>query len=114
MSVLVIRKQATKEEIQEMLKFLETYIKVAVDICRKVLAGGGVMHADCEALLIEEGSRQEDIWGANWDPKLKSLEFEALINIRPRANNRTMAIQNSNIKAQVEEIVRALMEEKKS
>ena len=114
MSVLIIRKKATKEEVEEMLKTLEQYIKVAVDISKSILAGGGIMHADCEAALLEEGSQQTDIWGANWDPQKKTIEFEALINIRPRANNRTMVIQDRSIRAQVEEIVRSLLSTKES
>ena len=46
------------------------------------------MHADCEGELMQEGSNQEDIWGANWIPGTQSIEFEALINIRPKQKNR--------------------------
>ena len=46
-----------------MLQTLEGYIKLAVDIRRGILAGGGAMHADCEAVLLEYGSQQEDVWG---------------------------------------------------
>ena len=42
--------------MQEMLEMLETYVKLAVDIERGILAGGGAMHADCEAVLLEDGS----------------------------------------------------------
>jgi hypothetical protein len=51
-----------------MLQALETYIKLAVDIRRGILAGGGVMHADCESALLDDGGQQEDIWGADWTP----------------------------------------------
>jgi hypothetical protein len=27
-----------------------------------MLAGGGVLHADCEAVLLEDGSDQTNIW----------------------------------------------------
>lgn len=110
MSVLLIQKKTTKEEIQEMLKALESYIKVAVDLSEEMLAGGGVMHADCEAVLLENGSRQADIWGANWYPATKKLEYEALINIRPRVGNRGMLIQDPEIQRQVEKVVRKLLE----
>jgi len=81
-----------------MLKALETYIKLAVDVRREVLAGGGVLHADCEAVLLGDGSRQEDIWGADWIPDGELIVFEALINIRPRQGNRAMEIQNHAIR----------------
>lgn len=60
MKVLLIKKRATKEEISQMLVALKSYIKLAVDIKKEVLAGGGILHADCEALLLNDGSKQED------------------------------------------------------
>ena len=68
------------------------------------------MHADCEGELMQEGSNQEDIWGANWIPGTQSIEFEALINIRPKQKNRSMTIQDSVIKHQVENMIRQLLE----
>ena len=78
----IIRDHATPEQMKEMLEVLETYVKIAVDIDRGILAGGGAMHADCEALLVEDGSQQEFIWGADWNPSSRQVTFELLINIR--------------------------------
>lgn len=93
-----------------MLEELDPIIKLAVDVRRNILAGGGQMHADCEAPLIEDGSQQEDIWGANWIPATQTIEYEALINIRPNRNNNSMTIQDPNIRQQVEDITRQLLE----
>ena len=101
----IIPKKATVKQVEEMLETLGTYIKVAVDIKRKTLAGGGILHADCEAELLTNGSRQEDIWGADWYPKSQKVRFEALINIRPRQNNTGMEIQDPNIRMEVESVV---------
>lgn len=84
-------------------------IKLVVDIRRQILAGGGEMHADCEAMLLEHGSEQEDLWGANWYPAEQRLEFEALINIRPRQGNRSIVIQSQEIRNQVAAVVRDLL-----
>lgn len=89
-----------------MLRTLDSYVKLAVDIKRKVVAGGGMLHADCEAVLLEDGSKQNDIWGADWLPDSKEVRFEALINIRPKQNNRSMVIENEAIRRKVEKIVR--------
>lgn len=59
--VQIIRKRADEEQISQMLSTLESRIKVAVDIRRGILAGGGYLHSDCEMVLIEDGSAQEDI-----------------------------------------------------
>lgn len=106
----IIRQKATRQQIDEMLEELDPLIKLAVDIRRQILAGGGEMHADCESVLLEDGSRQEDIWGANWIPNTRTIEFEALINIRPKQQNRSMTIQDPAIKQQVETITRKFLE----
>lgn len=54
----ILRQRADPEQVREMLEVLETYIKLAVDIQRGILAGGGAMHADCEAVLLQDGSRR--------------------------------------------------------
>ena len=92
-----------------MLQTLETYIKLAVDIQRGILAGGGAMHADCEAVLLENGSRQEDVWGADWNPAAQQVTFESLINIRPRQGNPAMEILDPTIRAQVAHTVQQLL-----
>ena len=92
-----------------MIESLSVYIKVAVDIQQGILAGGGVMHADCEAVLLEEGCRQEDIWGADWIPEEQQVRFEALINIRPKQGNRRLEIEDPALRARVEAIVRHLL-----
>jgi len=61
-----------------MLEVLDIYVKLAVDIQRGILAGGGFLHADCEAVLIEDGSQQSDIWGADWIPSTQQIRYEAL------------------------------------
>lgn len=75
-------KENTAQQIHEMLEVYPSMIKIVVDIRRKILAGGEVMQADCEALLLASGSEQDDLWGANWYPEDQRIEFEALINIR--------------------------------
>lgn len=84
-------------------------IKIVVDIEREILAGGSGMHNECEQLLLNEGSEQENLWGANWFPDEQGIEFESLINIRPR-QNRSIIIQDENICAEVERITRKYLE----
>ncbi len=110
MKVHLLRERATGQQLAEMLEALHTYVKLAVDIERKIIAGGGGMHADAEKILLLDGSRQENIWGADWSPPSQEVQFEALINIRPRQNNRSMVIQDSEIRRRVEQIVRSYFE----
>ena len=105
----IIRDRATKQQMEEMLQVLGTYVKLAVDLERGILAGGGALHADCEAVLLEDGSRQEDVWGADWIPSAQEVTFESLINIRPRQNNPSLEIIVPAIRQRVAEIVRPLL-----
>jgi len=105
----IIRSRATKQQLDEMLDTLSVYVKLAVDIRQGLLAGGGALHADCEAALIDEGSRQEDVWGADWIPSSQQIRFEALINIRPHQNNPSMTILDPSLCSQVNDIVQRLL-----
>ena len=108
--IYIIEREVTQQQVSEMLEALGSYIKLAVDIERGVLAGGGELHADCEAQLVESGSRPECIWGADWIPETQEVRFEALINIRPRLNNPSMTIQSADVRRRVETIARSLLE----
>ena len=68
------------------------------------------MHADCEAAMLEHGSAQEDIWGADWYPDQKEVGFTSFINIRPRQGNRSMEIQDAGLKECIERIVRGVFQ----
>ena len=107
--IYIIREKATPEQIKDMLQMLESYIKLAVDIDRRILAGGGAMHADCESVLLDDGSQQEFIWGADWNPSAQQVTFESLINIRPRQNNPSMEILDADIQTKVAEVTKRLL-----
>jgi len=105
----VLKELASSTQISEMLQEYDKMIKIVVDIRRRVLSGGGEMHSDCESVLLEDGSEQDDLWGANWYPAEQRIEFESLINIRPRLGNRNVLIQDENIRRQVESVTNELL-----
>ena len=105
----ILRTKVAPEQVTEMLNEYESMIKIVVDIRRRILAGGGEMHADCESVLLDDGSEQDDLWGANWYPVEQRIAFESLINIRPRLGNRNILIQNEDIRQQVESITREIL-----
>jgi hypothetical protein len=102
--IYILREKPTSEQVADMLKEYEAMIKIVVDIRRRVLAGGGEMHSDCESVLLEDGSEQDDLWGANWYPAEQEIVFESLINIRPRLGNRNILIQSEELRQQVEAV----------
>jgi len=89
-------------------------VKAVVDIRRVVMAVDGELHADLEALLLEDGSQQFDVWGINLYPDLEGddwIEFDSLINLRPSAGNQTRGVEDERIQAQIREIVHRLVNE---
>ena len=105
----LLRQKATAAQLAEMLETLDVYVKLAVDIELEIAAGGGALHADCEAVLLEAGSRQADIWGADWIPSSGEVRYEALINIRPSRHNSSMTIGDPAIRAEVKRVVEKLL-----
>ncbi len=105
----LLKEKTTLAQLQEMLERYESMIKIVVDIRRHILSGGGEMHADCESALLEDGSEQDDLWGANWYPKEQRIEFESLINIRPRLGNRNILIQDEDLRKQVASVTREIL-----
>jgi Protein of unknown function (DUF5674) len=92
--IIIIRNHANTEQIEQMLEEHKFYIKLAVDIERRIIAGGGEMHFDCEQALLEDGSSQKNIWGAGFMPVDQKISYDSLINIRPR-QNRSMGAARS-------------------
>jgi hypothetical protein len=110
MKLHLLHQAPTHEQVQEMLEAQGSYIKLAVDVAQGLVVGGGEYHVDCEEVLLEQGSRQEDIWGADWYPDSHTITFGALINIRPRQNNRAMQVQDAALRARIERVVRDIFE----
>jgi len=90
-----------------------TFVKIVVDIEQNIIAVGGELHADAEAKLLEQGSKQCNIWGANYYPYKQSaekrLEYTALINIRPGADNPGMEIMSAEIRLKVKTLAEQLL-----
>lgn len=99
MRLHLLRRAPTRDQLQEMLEARGSYVKLAIDMAQGIVVGGGEYHADCEEVLLGQGSRQEDIWGADWYPNRGTMTFAALFNIRPRQNNRSMEVQDPALRA---------------
>ena len=106
--MLVIKRRLSKEKFKE-IAGNENMLKLAVDIERKIVSMGCEFHIDCAELLIQDGSDLANVWGANVYPKDNSLDFTAYINIRPEQHNRSMEIQNQEIRKKVEAVIKELL-----
>ncbi len=79
-------------------------VKAVVDVDRELIAVDGELHSDLEAELLEDGSRQTDLWGINFYPELTGdefIEFDSLINIRPSQGNRSRDVENEEIRKKI-------------
>lgn len=87
-------------------------VKVVVDLERGVMVAGAEMHADEETALIDDGSRQEDLWGINLYPAESGdafVEFDSMINVRPRAGNASRSVLDAAIRARIVALVNRLV-----
>ena len=87
-------------------------VKVVVDVERRVMAAGGRMHYDSEQVLLEDGSKQSNLWGANIYPdraKDEYIEYTSLINIRPRDNNRGMEVSDQTMRDRIKKVIDSLI-----
>jgi hypothetical protein len=84
-------------------------VKAVVDVQRGLLAVDAGMHSDLEALLLDAGSRQGDLWGINLYPAefgaARFLEFDSMINLRPSQGNRTRSVDDPDARAAIEALV---------
>jgi hypothetical protein len=112
--VIVERRIEPAELARLVLLHFEDMVKYVVDVERRLAAVGGELHADAEQLLLQFGSRQADLWGANYYPGRgpeECIEYTALINIRPAQGNRGMLIADPGLRLRVREITFALIGE---
>lgn len=92
-----------------MAEDLAGYIKIVVDIHREILSGGGGRHVDGEQILLEDGSKQEDLWGGGFDLETGEVDYNSMINIRPSQNNLSRDIMSSEIRKEFDILVKKLL-----
>jgi len=88
-------------------------VKAVVDVERSILAVGGDMHSDEEEVLLNDGSRQRDLWGINLlldQPAAQWLEFDSMINLRPSQGNRSRGVDDPAVRTRIRSVVDALVQ----
>ena len=114
-SILVLSRRIDVESLRKLAEegFGEM-VKYVVDVDRNLIAIGGDLHADAEQVLLESGSRQEDLWGANYYPGRGPdgcIEYTSLINIRPSQGNGSMLVQDPGIRERIRRLTSTLIGE---
>ncbi len=109
MAVVIIEDKVTPEQLVLVQEEYGEYVKVVVDIERNILAAGGEWHADAEKVLLEEGSRQENLWGGGVNLVKRKVDFVSLINMRPVLSN-SQEVMNQEIRDKMEAVMRSVFE----
>lgn len=107
--MVILDKSITRDELKELAEnFYGDMIKGVVDVEQELIALDAELHSDLEGLLLREGSQQDALWGINLYPEADEedfLEFDSLINIRPRQGNRSRDVENEEIREKIRIIV---------
>lgn len=109
--VITKNKPYTKEEIGKLRELFDIYIKTVIDVKTKVCSAGCDRHFDSEKILLDQGSKQEDLWGGGIDLETNSIDCNSMINIRPQQKNTSNEIQNSKIRNEFEDLTKYFFKE---
>ena len=84
-------------------------IKAVVDIEKELLAVDAELHSDLEAMLLGDGSHQQDLWGINLYPQMTGdnfIEFDSMINLRPSQGNLSRGVEDEKVRQTITAVVR--------
>lgn len=115
MDIKIIRDAVTKAALNEMAKLqFGDMVKAVVDVEQGVMAIGGELHSDEEAVLLDQGSVQKHLWGINLYPEqpiAEWIEFDSMLNVRPSGGNRSRYVERAEIRETITAIVNRLVKE---
>jgi len=87
-------------------------VKAVVDVERGIMALGGELHSDEEAVLLDDGSSQSALWGINLYPGAEDedwIEYDSMINVRPSQGNRSRGVDDAGLRAVIRRVVTSLV-----
>ncbi len=99
-------KSVSIRELKEMADTMYgSLVKADIDIEKRIFIVDMGMHADGEAYLMEQGSKQNDLWGVNLHPESYGtddfIELDSMINIRPSQGNPSKGILDQKIRESI-------------
>ena len=109
----IVREPLTRSELGTIAsEQFGDMVKAVVDVDRKIMALGGELHSDEEAVLLDDGSSQRNLWGINLYPaedEANWIEYDSMINVRPSQGNRTRGVEDAGLREQIRGIVNGLV-----
>jgi hypothetical protein len=113
LEIRILREPIDRQELARFVgRPFSDMVKYVVDVQREIVAIGGELHADADQVLLDDGSRQADLWGANYYPGRgpdECIEYTSLINIRPARGNPSMLVDDPVLRDRIRAITFALI-----
>ena len=109
MNILILNSKATDDEIKQISEHFDGYVKVVVDIEKEMLCAGADRHVDEEQMLLENGSKQSDLWGGGLDIETGEIDYNSMINLRPNQDNPSRDILSTEIRKKFDEVVNKIL-----
>lgn len=113
MQIEIIKEPVSRNELKQIAKSqFGDLVKAVVDVEKEIMAIGGELHADAEALLLQEGSWQKNLWGINLypgKPDDELVEFDSMINIKPSQDNRSRGVESLEIQRKIKGVINKLI-----
>ncbi len=104
----IVTETLSCDEFKRMFSTFGNMVKAVADVEREIIALDAELHSDLEAMLLEDGSKQNNLWGINLYPDMQGndfVEFDSMINMRPSRGNRTRGVEDEEIRRRIIEIV---------
>lgn len=112
MEIKIIKDKITLDELKNISAHqFGGLVKFVVDLNKEIMAVGGALQADEEALLLQEGSNQDDLWGINFYPEKQGTDriaFDSMINLRPVVN-RSRDVEDIKTRQEIVSLVNKLV-----
>lgn len=112
METILVNKSISLTKLKDMAaKQFGDMIKAVIDIDAGLMVVGGELHADQEIILLDQGSKQEYLWGINlWVDKEEDHWIEFMINIRPSQSNRSRMVEDPQIREIIIQLVNKMVQ----
>ena len=105
----IIAEKVTLNELNQMAAHMfGNMVKAVIDVDKELIALDAELHSDLEALLIENGSQQKNLWGINLYPEMAGddfVEFDSMINMRPSQGNKSRGVDSGEMRDKIMKIV---------
>jgi hypothetical protein len=104
--ILLLDRKITSRELFRVRQAYHDLVKITVDLPRRVYVAGGESHFDGRDLLIDSGSRPEDVWGVDFYPdehQEQCLDFCSSVNQRTDADS--PYLRDEDLCRQIRELV---------